>query len=75
MRDEPGVPRDRDARPSLSEVLALRQDCMATVRQVIEKLTADRLDSHTEPVTAPGWPEPASYQVREAKDPERPPVQ
>jgi hypothetical protein len=38
---------------------------MATVRQVIEKLTADRLDSQTEPVTAPVWPESASCPVRE----------
>jgi hypothetical protein len=38
---------------------------MATVRQVVAELTQERLDSHTEPVTAPGWPEPASYPVRE----------
>jgi hypothetical protein len=77
MRDEPGVPCDRDARPSLSEVLALRQDRMATARQVIEKLTADRLDSHTEPATALCWshaqrcgPNP-TRRARLAKDPER----
>ena len=65
MRDESGVPRDRDARPSLNEVLTLRQNRMATVRQVIGELTEKKLDSHTEPVTEPGWPEPASYPVRE----------
>ena len=32
MSDEPSVPRDRGARPSLDEVLALRSDRMATVR-------------------------------------------
>src|SRR5215216_2958129 len=39
MPDTPGVPRDRDARPSLDAVLELRRDRMATVRQVIEGLT------------------------------------
>jgi uncharacterized protein YjbI with pentapeptide repeats len=32
MPDTPGVPRDRDARPSLAAVLELRRDRMATVR-------------------------------------------
>jgi hypothetical protein len=31
MPDEPSVPRDRDARPSLDEVLALRADRVATI--------------------------------------------
>jgi DinB superfamily/Pentapeptide repeats (8 copies) len=35
MPDTPGVPRDRDARPSLDVVLELRRDRMATTRQVI----------------------------------------
>ena len=65
MPDIPGVPRDRDARPSLDEVLALRKDRMATVRQVIDDLTDDKLDGHTEPVTEPGWPRSISYPVRE----------
>jgi len=65
MPDTPGVPRDRDARPSLDTVLALRRDRMATVRQVIESLTDASLDSHTEPVEGPGWPRPRSYPVRE----------
>ena len=33
MGDEPSVPRHRDARPSLDEVLVLRSDRMTTVRQ------------------------------------------
>jgi hypothetical protein len=33
MPDLPGVPRDRDARPSLDAVLELRRDRMATVRR------------------------------------------
>ena len=65
MPDTPGVPRDRDARPSLDEVLKLRRDRMSTVRQVIEKLTDASLDGHTEPVEGPGWPESRSYPVRQ----------
>jgi hypothetical protein len=65
MPDTPGVPHDRAARPSLDEVLALRKDRMATVRQVIEDLTDEKLEAHTEPVPGPGWPEPRSYPVRE----------
>src|SRR6266849_1907722 len=65
MPDTPGVPRDRDARPSLDAVLKLRHDRMSTVRQVIEGLTDASLDGHTEPVEGPGWPEPRSYPVRE----------
>jgi uncharacterized protein YjbI with pentapeptide repeats len=64
MPGEPGVPRDRAARPSLDEVLALRADRMATVRQVIADLTDAKLASMTEPVTEPGYPEPASFPVR-----------
>jgi uncharacterized damage-inducible protein DinB len=65
MPDTPGVPRDRDARPSLDEMLELRHDRMSTVRQVIENLTDTSLDGHTEPVEGPGWPRPRSYPVRE----------
>ena len=35
MPDTPGVPRDREARPPLDTVLALRHDRMSTVRDVI----------------------------------------
>jgi hypothetical protein len=65
MQDTPGVPRDRDARPSLEVVLDLRRDRMATVRQVIEGLTAASLDSRTEPAEGPGWPPPRSFPIRE----------
>jgi hypothetical protein len=65
MPDTPGVPRDRDVRPSLDAVLDLRRDRMSTVRQVIEGLTDESLDRHTTPVEGPGWPEPRSYLVRE----------
>jgi hypothetical protein len=65
MPDTPGVPRDRDTRPSLDVVLELRRDRMSTVRQVIEGLTDASLDGHTEPVEGPGWPPPRSFPVRE----------
>jgi uncharacterized protein YjbI with pentapeptide repeats len=64
MPDEPGVPRDRGARPTLGEVLALRADRMATVRQVIADLTDEKLAGMTEPVMEPGYPEPESFAVR-----------
>jgi uncharacterized protein YjbI with pentapeptide repeats len=64
MPDTPGVPRDRDAQPTLDTVLELRRGRMATVRQVIEDLSDASLDGDTEPVEGPGWPQPRSYPVR-----------
>ena len=64
MADEPSVPRDLDARPSLDEVLARRADRMATVRQVIAGLTDEKLAGLTKPVVEPGYPEPESFAVR-----------
>jgi uncharacterized protein YjbI with pentapeptide repeats len=64
MPDEVRVPRDRTARPSLDEVLALRADRMATVRRVFADLTDERLAGMTEPVTEPGYPEPESFAVQ-----------
>jgi hypothetical protein len=63
MPDTPGVPRDRSARPSLEEVLALRADRMTTVRDVIGGLTEQSLAGQTTPVEGPGWPRPISYPV------------
>ena len=57
MRPREGVPRDRDARPSFDEALALRLDAMALVRQVVDALTDDQLDTRTEPLVGPGWPD------------------
>lgn len=65
FRELPDVPDDPEARPTLDEVLALRRDRMGTVRQVLEGLTQEQLDGHTEPVTAPGYPEPDRYPVRD----------
>lgn len=64
MPDDVDVPRDRTARPSLDQVLALRADRMATVREVIAGLTDATLAGMTEPVTEPGYPESVSYPVR-----------
>jgi DinB superfamily/Pentapeptide repeats (8 copies) len=64
MPDEPSVPRDRHARPSLNEVLALRADRMATVRQVLADLTDEELAGMTEPVLEPGYPESKGFAVR-----------
>ncbi len=65
MPDTPGVPRDRAVRPKLDAVLELRRERMSTVRQVIESLTNETLDDHTQPVDGPGWPEPRAYPVRQ----------
>jgi len=65
MRDTPGIPRDREVRPSLDEVLALRRDRMSSVRTVIDGLTDDSLPAHTQPVEGAGWPPPKSFPVRE----------
>jgi hypothetical protein len=64
MPDTPGVPRDRDVRPSLDRVLELRRDRMSTVRQVIDGLTDESLESDTEAVEGPGWPQPVRHAVR-----------
>jgi hypothetical protein len=65
MPDTPGTPRDRTARPSLDEALALRHDRMATVRALVDGLTDESLAAETEPVEGPGWPPPRSFAVRE----------
>ncbi|UQX88657.1 DinB family protein [Jatrophihabitans telluris] len=63
MRDRPGVPRDREARPSLEEVLALRAARTAAVRQLVDDLSDDRLQARTEPVEGPGYPDADRYSV------------
>lgn len=51
-----GIPWDREARPSLDEVLAVRRKRQAMVRDVIATLTPEQLAS-TVTRTAPGWPQ------------------
>jgi hypothetical protein len=65
MPDTPGVPRDRDARPSLDTVLALRQTRTAMVRDLLAGLTDESLAGHTAPVEGFEWPPPVSFPVRE----------
>src|SRR5262245_2710089 len=65
MPDIPGIPRDRQVRPSLDDDLALRRDRMGTVRTVIDGLTDASLSARTEPVEGPGWPPPKSFEVGE----------
>jgi hypothetical protein len=63
--DEAGeVPRDRSARPSLEEILAVRAGRVAGVRELFAGLTDEKLASATVPVRAPGYPEPQSFVVR-----------
>jgi len=63
MYDEPSVPWDKSARPSLDQVLALRADRTATVRDMLASLTDEQLAGMTQPVTEPGFPEPESFPV------------
>lgn len=62
--DDCGFPRDRAARPSLDEALALRAEAQATVRTFVDGLSDDQLDVEPEPVDAPGWPR-GRHSVRE----------
>lgn len=62
----PGVPNDQDARPSLDEMLEVRESRFAAVREVLASLTDERLDETTEPVLEPGYPESEGYVVRRA---------
>ncbi|MGI8522713.1 MAG: DinB family protein [Nocardioides sp.] len=65
MADTPGIPRDRDVRPSLDEVLELRRDRMGGVAAYLDQLTDDELGTETTPVEAPGWPRARAYPVAE----------
>ena len=62
--DSLDVPRDRTARPSLDEVLALRQDRRAAVSRVLSELTDESLAGEAR-VDGPGWPPAGNYPVRE----------
>src|SRR5262249_20158228 len=65
MDDTPGVPNDREARPSLDQVLELRRDRMSTVHTVVDGLTDESLAGESTPVAGPGWPPARSFPVRE----------
>ena len=59
-----GIPWDREARPSLDEVLTVRCERQAMVRKVMESLTDEQLASEVTR-TAPGWPRLESFPVKE----------
>jgi hypothetical protein len=64
MPDTAGVPRDREVRPSLDEVLALRRDRTDRVRRYLAGVTDAELDRATDEQEAPGWPQ-RSFPVRQ----------
>jgi uncharacterized damage-inducible protein DinB len=57
-----GIPWDREARPSLDEVLAVRRERQAMVRDVLSALTPEQLDA-TVTRTEPGWPRREDFPV------------
>lgn len=63
MAPDPSVPNDPDARPSLDEVLELRAERMAAMRETLAGLTDEVLAGETKPVPAPGYPEAGTYPV------------
>ncbi len=64
MEPHPEVPWDRDARPSLDEVLAVRRTRTDAVRAYLDALGDEALDGHTDPVDGPAWPPADAYPVR-----------
>lgn len=59
-----GIPWDRDARPSLDEVLAVRRERQAMVGQAIASLTDGQLAAAVTR-TEPGWPRLEDFPVKE----------
>jgi hypothetical protein len=59
-----GIPWDREARPSLDEVLTVRRERQAMVRHVLESLTDEQLAADVTR-TEPGWPQMENFPVKE----------
>jgi len=59
-----GIPWDREARPSLDEILAVRRERQAMVRQVLESLTDEQL-AGVVTRTEPGWPQQEKFPVKD----------
>lgn len=59
-----GIPWDREARPSLVEVLTVRRERQAMVRHVMASLTDEQLASEVSR-TEPGWPRREDSPVEE----------
>ncbi|HEX6660178.1 MAG TPA: DinB family protein [Ilumatobacter sp.] len=59
-----GIPWDREARPTLDEVLDVRRQRQAMVADVIGSLTEQQLASHVSR-TEPGWPQSDDFPFKE----------
>jgi hypothetical protein len=59
-----GIPWDREARPSLGEVLTVRRERHAMVRQLLQSLTDDQLATNVTR-SEPGWPRLENFPVKE----------
>ena len=59
-----GIPWDREARPSLDDVLAVRRERQAMVRHVLESLTDEELAADVTRIE-PGWPRMENFPVKE----------
>ena len=59
-----GIPWDREARPSLDEVLTVRRERQAMVRHLLESLTDKQLAGNVTR-TEPGWPRLQNFPVKE----------
>jgi hypothetical protein len=59
-----GIPWDREAQPSLDEVLTVRRERHAMVRQFLESLTDDQLAADVTR-TEPGWPRMENFPLKE----------
>jgi hypothetical protein len=60
----PGIPWDRDAQPSLDEVLAVRADRQAMVRGFLAEVTDEGLAADVTQ-TEPGWPRIEKFPLKE----------
>ena len=59
-----GIPWDREARPSLDEVLTIRRERQAMVRHLLESLTDDQLAAEVTR-SEPGWPRVEDFPLKE----------
>jgi hypothetical protein len=58
-----GIPWDRDARPTLDEVLTVRRERQAMVRHVLESLTEEQLAADVTRAE-PGWPRMENFPLK-----------
>ena len=59
-----GIPWDREAQPSLDDVLTVRRERQAMVRQFLESLTDDQLSAAVTR-SEPGWPRMQDFPLKE----------